>query len=124
MITDEQVCIACAAYDSIDVAHSQLTAMRKALEAYEQSKPKPEPYRYISKNTGECVLPHELPDDLKINGRWLPLYTTPPTRDPLSEEFLMALAEECTAQFFNGVRQNATIHFARAVEKDHGIGVE
>lgn len=38
MITDEQVCVACAAYDSSDVAHSQLAAMRKALEAYEQSK--------------------------------------------------------------------------------------
>ena len=38
MITDEQVCIACAAYDGADVAHSKLAAMRKALEAYEQSK--------------------------------------------------------------------------------------
>ena len=38
MITDEQISIACAAYDSSDVAHSQLAAMRKALELYEQSK--------------------------------------------------------------------------------------
>lgn len=50
-------------------------------------------------------------------------YTTPPTREPLSEDFLLRLADECTTQFFNGVHQNATIHFARAVEQAHGIGV-
>lgn len=38
MITDEQISIACAAYDSSDVAHSQIAAMRKALEVYEASK--------------------------------------------------------------------------------------
>ena len=38
MITDKQVKIACAAYNSTDVAHSQLAAMCKALKAYEQSK--------------------------------------------------------------------------------------
>lgn len=38
MITDEQISIACSAYNSSDAAHSQLAAMRKALEAYEQSK--------------------------------------------------------------------------------------
>ena len=38
MITDKQVKIACAAYNSTDVAHSQLAAMRKALEEYETSK--------------------------------------------------------------------------------------
>ena len=43
--------------------------------------------------------------------------------EPLSDAALMALAEECTTQFFNGVHQNATIHFARAIEQAHGIGI-
>ena len=44
-------------------------------------------------------------------------------REPLSEDVLMSIAEECTSQFFNGVHQNATIHFARVIEQTHGIGV-
>lgn len=92
MITDKQVEAVIRAYHG-NMAIPDRTMpeliqnMRKALESVEQSKPKPEPYRYISENTGECVLPHELPEDLKISGRWKPLYTTPPTQAHYQEPF-------------------------------------
>jgi len=38
MVTDEQVKNATEIYSSSDVAHSQLAAIRKVLENYEQSK--------------------------------------------------------------------------------------
>lgn len=100
--------------------------MKRIIELHEANKPKPEPVAYRWWNQGcncdECdqYFYSEDPDFISKNRE--PLYTTPPTREPFSEEFLMALAEECTAQFFNGVHQNATIHFARAVEQAHGIG--
>lgn len=90
------------------------------IELHEQSKPKPKPVGYGLVIKG--VL-HATKDEAGSVG-FVPLYTNPPTREPLSEDFLMNLAEECTAQFFNGVHQNATIHFARAVEQAHGIGVK
>ena len=98
--------------------HSAINYVFNIIELHEQSKPKPEPvgYAWI---IGEQI---QKLADVKLNNSFVPLYTTPPTQKPLSEEFLMALAEECTAQFFNGVHQNATIHFARAVEQAHGIG--
>ena len=112
--------------------------IRSIIELHEQSKPKPEPVAWMVWNVCQPInafLSEEqaiayaqnkqrhsdLSGDFN-SYRVAPLYTTPPTREPFSEEFLMALAEECTAQFFNGVHQNATIHFARAVEQAHGIG--
>lgn len=86
-------------------------------ELHEQSKPKPEPFGYFKVTHAGII------DCNKTDKGSFPLYKELPTREPLSEELLMALAEECTTQFFNGVHQNATIHFARAVEKAHGIGV-
>ena len=100
--------------------------IKRIISLHDQSKPKPEPVAYRWWNQGcncdECdqYFYSEDPDFISKNRE--PLYAALPTREPLSEEFLMALAEECTAQFFNGVHQNATIHFARAVEKAHGIG--
>lgn len=101
--------------------------IKRIIEIHEANKPKPEPVAYRWWNQGcncdDCdqYFYSEDPDFISKNRE--PLYTTLPTREPLSEEFLMALAEECTAQFFNGVHQNATIHFARLVEQAHGIGV-
>lgn len=102
-------------------------AVDRIIAIHEANKPKPEPVAYRWWNQGcncdECdqYFYSEDPDFISKNRE--PLYTTPPTREPLSEDFLLRLAEECTTQFFNGVHQNATIHFARAVEQAHGIGV-
>ena len=121
MITDEQVLKVCKVFYEQNTTRGQNlgSAMRKALEAYEQSKPKPEPVAgcRIENNKVIAVDWDGVTDNCPT-----PLYTAPPTRAPLSDDFLINLAEECTAQFFNGVHQNATIHFARAVEKAHGIG--
>ena len=124
MITDKQVCIACAAYDSIDVAHSQLAAMRKALEAYEQSKPKPETVGYIYpssyakalRNESSCkmfVVPVTNLDTGEESS--IPLYTTPPTREPLSEG-------EINNIVFSLSKGSTLFDFARLVEQAHGIG--
>lgn len=122
MITDEQVIKALDEFYHTENGeyHSLLiSSMKGALELHEQSKPKLVP-----------VAGCRIENDKVIAVDWdgvtdncpTPLYTAPPTRAPLSDDFLINLAEECTAQFFNGVHQNATIHFARAVEKAHGIG--
>lgn len=114
---------------SCDTAWEEYSAMQNKPQEANKSKPEPVGYLYPSeyakavKNESFCkmfVVPVTNMDTGEKSS--MALYTVPPTREPLSEEFLMALAEECTAQFFNGVHQNATIHFARAVEKAHGIG--
>ena len=98
--------------------------IKRIIELHEQSKPKQEPYRYISENTGECVLPHELPEDLKISGRWKPLYDTPPTREPLSEDVIVDAYENSGyKQTLRPQDRFAVMAFARAIEQAHGIGV-
>ncbi len=184
MITDKQILVLLKVYYPRAYAPCQeeIELMRKALEAYEQSKPHLVTQDAMTSNVH--VLPMEFikdlsngtqnlkhlsekeqsaivrcltsaivdlskqvpdpkpvgyiktvggyPDESEHKVEWVvkykelkhgqSLYTTPPTRKPLSDDVLMSIAEECTTQFFNGVHQNATIHFARAVEQAHGIG--
>lgn len=147
MITDEQISIACAAYDSSDVAHSQIAAMRKALEAYEQSKPKPEPLNLDHYDTGlfggsslcdvswwHNYLRVELErahDYYQSQVDCLTQYTTPPTREPLSEVEILKLAlRDCyPIQFVDrsyGITLDkvTVVDFARLIEQAHGIGVK
>ncbi len=44
------------------------------------------------------------------------LYTTPPQRKPLSDEEIILIVAECAAS-----HQHTDIHFARAIERAHGI---
>ena len=107
---------------------------REALEAYEQSKPKPEPvaYRFPYAHSinvdGEVVYQYShRKDDF---GKWYkaePLYTTPPTREPLSEDKLDELINSCSVRYNQDVyvfdNSYDLIQFARAIEQAHGIGV-
>ena len=45
-----------------------------------------------------------------------PLYTTPPHRKPLTDEEIILIVAECAAS-----HQHTDIHFARAIERAHGI---
>ena len=44
------------------------------------------------------------------------LYTTPPQRKPLTDEEIILIVAECAAS-----HQHTDIHFARAIERAHGI---
>ena len=46
----------------------------------------------------------------------IPLYTTPPQRKPLTDEEIILIVAECAAS-----HQHTDIHFARAIERAHGI---
>ena len=110
MITDEQVNLVATILNT--PLHAVL--VRKALEAYENSKPKHEPYGYF-KVTHVGVI-----DCNKTDNGAFQLYTTPPTQEPLSEEEIEKLVPwqgDSKDPFFN------RIEFARAVEQAHGIGI-
>lgn len=53
MITDEQVNSVIDVFREECIYTNELAAMRKALGAYEQSKPKPEPYGWWSDRYGD-----------------------------------------------------------------------
>jgi len=74
-----------------------------------------EPVAWMNES-GSCFLS----DGNKYSEHWIPLYTTPPKRKPLSEDKLDALAEanitdEGIAGYYLGFRD---------AEKMHGIGVD
>ena len=115
MITDEQILVLLKVYYPRTYAPCQeeIKLMRKALEAYEANKPKPEPVGYGLVIKG--VL-HATKDEAGSVG-FVPLYTTPPTREPLTPQEVSKILFECskgTTMFWN---------FAKAVEQAHGIGV-
>ena len=109
---------------------------KRIIELHEQSKPKPEPVVWVVWNGWKPVgvtLDEEkaityaqskqqhsdLSGDFNAY-RVAPFYTTPPTREPLSEEEIEKLVPwqgDSKDPFFN------RIEFARAIEQAHGIGV-
>ena len=89
--------------------------IKHIIELHESNKPKPEPvgYAYIVGNQLQKL------SDTKLNASFVPLYTTPPTREPLSEgeiEKLVPWQGDSKDPFFN------RMEFARAIEKAHRIG--
>ena len=113
MITDEQILVLLKVYYPRTYAPCQeeIKLMRKALEAYEANKPKPEPVGYGLVIKG--VL-HATKDEAGSVG-FVPLYTTPPTRAPLSEH-------EVNNIVFSLSKGSTLFDFARLVEQAHGIG--
>jgi hypothetical protein len=59
------------------------------------------------------------PADFTSEHRALPLYTTPPQRQPLTDNSIAAIATE-----INGSCHYDDIQLARAIERAHGIGGE
>ena len=119
MITDEQLKIACDTYNKLSgINAAEPSYMRKALEAVEKIKPKPEPVGYVradGKDPSELWQPDELSSNAKASGRWKPLYTTPPTREPLSKDKINDIARNLEDGY-------TLFDFTRLVEQAHGIG--
>ena len=142
MITDEQVRSFKETYNTL-AGYCDTDSVRKGLEACEQSKPKHEPVGYIYKHRLEQMLNSEVDNDCNFfpikdeisrvifnnnRGKYLALYTTPPTREPLSKEQinLMAFNDDpddwnnpnCKRAWFDGYLEGF-----RSAEQSHGIGV-
>ena len=77
------------------------------------TKPEQEPIAWITPGQDLHLVNYEGFQD------WVPLYTAPPTREPLTESFLEELAEKhVTHCYFD------TLTYAREIESLHGIGGE
>lgn len=114
-------------------------AIKPIIELHEANKQKPEPvgYAYPSQyaealeNEG-CFMVFVVPVTNLDTGEEssLPLYTAPPTREPLSEVEILKLAlRDCyPIQFVDrsyGITLDkvTVVDFARLIEQAHGIGV-
>ena len=87
-----------------------ITALKQALE-----QPEPEPVAVVSGYFGgKCVV---LPTDhARIFNSGIAFYTHPPKRKPLTDEEIILIVAECASS-----HQHTDIHFARAIERAHGI---
>ena len=92
--------------------------IKRIIKLHEANKPKPEPVGFISfKHNGWLVKPHEAERMKNIDAEFQPLYTAPPTREPLSDEELSNL-------YLIVYKEAETYYkFARLIEQAHGIGV-
>ena len=77
---------------------------------HEANKPKPEPYGYFKMYYNELI------DCYPSDEGAFPLYTAPPTREPLTHSEINAMVED-----FN--LGGTVLDFVRAIEQAHGIGV-
>ena len=98
----------------VDTAKAQqaITAIKEALAQQEQ-----EPVAILHRYPSKCRMTVEYTDEITEvrEGSW-PLYTTPPQRKPLTDEEIILIVAECAAS-----HQHTDIHFARAIERAHGI---
>lgn len=95
-----------------EVAVKSITAIKQALE-----QPEPEPVAILHRYPSKCRMTVEYTDEITEvrEGSW-PLYTTPPQSKPLTDEEIILIVAECAAS-----HQHTDIHFARAIERAHGI---
>ena len=89
--------------------------IKRIIELHKANKPKTEPYGWWSDRYGDWC--NE--DDKGA----FPLYTTPPTREPLSEDVIVDAYENSGyKQTLRPQDRFAVMAFARAIEQAHGIG--
>lgn len=96
-------------------------ALASAIVDLSKQVPDPNPVGYVKTVGG-------YPDESEHKAEWVvkykelkegqPLYTTPPTREPLSIDKIKLL--DCDSRDESGIFD--TLSFARAVEQAHGIG--
>ena len=89
-----------------------ITAIKEAL-----AQPEQEPVAILHRYPSKCRMTVEYTDEITEvrEGSW-PLYTTPPQSKPLTDEEIILIVAECAAS-----HQHTDIHFARAIERAHGI---
>ena len=113
------------------LAHRAITAIKEALAQPEHEwvrgecvkcgqsmeQPEQEPVAILHRYPSKCRMTVEYTDEITEvrEGSW-PLYTTPPQSKPLTDEEIILIVAECAAS-----HQHTDIHFARAIERAHGI---
>ena len=107
-VTDEMLE---AVFQYMEGEYEEDTLVKRILELHEANKPKPKAvgYAWI---VGDQI---QKLADTKLNNSFVPLYTTPPTREPLSEG-------EINNIVFSLSKGSTLFDFARLVERAHGIG--
>jgi hypothetical protein len=104
---------------AIDLYDEARTAIKEALAQPEQ---KPVAWMFQHEETGRMMFVETQQLEWgfeKGNPRLKkirPVYTTPPQRKPLTYEEIILIVAECAAS-----HQHTDIHFARAIERAHGI---
>jgi hypothetical protein len=73
----------------------------------------------VEGNVQDLLTSFEMKDWL-YDKSWIPLYTAPPKREPLSDKKLKTIAVEDEFLFY--CNEDEFIEIARALEKAHGIG--
>ena len=94
------------------LAHRAITAIKEAL-----AQPEQEPVAILHRYPSKCRMTVEYTDEITEvrEGSW-PLYTTPPQSKPLTDEEIILIVADCASS-----HQHTDIHFARAIERAHGI---
>lgn len=97
---------------AIDLYDEARAAIKEAL-----AQPEQEPVAILHRYPSKCRMTVEYTDEITEvrEGSW-PLYTTPPQSKPLTDEEIILIVAECAAS-----HQHTDIHFARAIERAHGI---
>lgn len=101
-ITDEIIDAAAQAFTTKPTEATYVVARRMieaALKVHEANKPKPDPVAYKICNPAGCVLVESKRQAEKLaseygDGTYQPLYTTPPTREPLSDDDIWRIYDE------------------------------
>ena len=92
------------------LAGATITAIREAL-----AQPEQEPVAFICEFYADEGHPFVSFEPV-THGTNTPLYSTPPQRKPLTDEEIILIVAECASS-----HQHTDIHFARAIERAHGI---
>ena len=81
------------------------------------AQPEQEPVAILHRYPSKCRMTVEYTDEITEvrEGSW-PLYTTPPQSKPLTDEEIILIVADCASS-----HQHTDIHFARAIERAHGI---
>ena len=95
---------------SDETIYKALNAIREAL-----AQPEQEPVAFICEFYADEGHPFVSFEPV-THGTNTPLYSTPPQRKPLTDEEIILIVAECAAS-----HQHTDIHFARAIERAHGI---
>jgi hypothetical protein len=118
---------------AVRAGNEAITACKQGLE---QPEPEPVAYRqWVPENPklrGHWMLANpDIKDQCLPKGEWEPLYTSPPKREPLSDEQIEDKFEQITGHSIFGGNRNEgrtmylspdeVIEFARAIEAAHGI---
>ena len=122
-VTYEMVDAAAQAFTTKPTEATYVVARRMieaALKVHEANKPKPEPVAWAMCRFEHIFETKEWAE--KYREDWnmrdepiTPIYTTPPTREPLSDDDIWRIYDE-------GDNVSSSLEFARSIEQAHGIG--